>query len=63
MGLQEIARAIKKARKQAKLTQVQVADKVNINVNYYARIERGEVQPALDTLTTIGKILKIKFTV
>lgn len=61
MGNQEqIGKNIKKARKSAKLTQVKVAEKTKISVNYYARIERGEVSPALDTLKEIMKILKIK---
>ncbi|MFH0863714.1 MAG: helix-turn-helix transcriptional regulator [Candidatus Gottesmanbacteria bacterium] len=61
MGSQEeIAEKLKKARKDARLTQVQVAEKANVSVNYYARIERGEVNPSLETLKDLMGILKIK---
>lgn len=61
MGSQEeIAEKLKKARKEAKLTQFQVAEKVNLSANYYARIERGEVNPSLETLKDLMGILKIK---
>ncbi len=61
MGSQEeISKALKKGRKEMKLTQLQVAEKVNVSVNYYARIERGEVSPSLETLKDLMKILKIK---
>ena len=51
---------LRKARKKAKLTQAEVADKADINANYYSRIERGEEQAALDTLEKLSKILKVK---
>lgn len=51
---------LKRARNLSKLTQLDVADQAGISVNYYARIERGEVQPALDTLEKIFKILRVK---
>ncbi|OGK20002.1 hypothetical protein A2866_06350 [Candidatus Roizmanbacteria bacterium RIFCSPHIGHO2_01_FULL_39_8] len=61
MGSQEeVAKRFKKARKEIGLTQLEVADKANVSVNYYARIERGEVSPSLETLKDIMRILKIK---
>lgn len=61
MGSQEeVGKRLKKAREEKDLTQLEVADKVNISVNYYARIERGEVSPSLETLKDIMRILKIK---
>jgi transcriptional regulator with XRE-family HTH domain len=61
MGTQEdIALKLKKARKESRLTQLEVAEKANVSVNYYARIERGEVSPSLETLKDIMRILKIK---
>ncbi len=60
MNLEKIGRNLKKARKQKELTQVQVAEKVDIHPNYYAKIERGEIQPALDTLEKIFKVLGVK---
>lgn len=55
-----IGTKLKKARKKAKLTQAEVANKTDINANYYSRIERGEEQAAMDTLEKISKILKVK---
>jgi transcriptional regulator with XRE-family HTH domain len=51
---------LKKARMKSGLTQAEIAEKINVHVNYYARIERGEVRPSLDTLEAITKILKVK---
>ena len=56
----ELGKNLKKARNKSNLTQEQVAEKAGINVNFYARIERGEVNASLDTLKTILKILKVK---
>lgn len=56
----KLGRNLKKARQSSGLTQREVADKVGINTNFYARLERGEEKPSLDTLKTIAKILKIK---
>lgn len=58
MGSQELKK-LKKAREELGLTQAQVAEKVGIYVNHYARIERGEVNPSYDTLKAILKVLKI----
>ncbi len=57
---EEIAKRLKRARKETGLTQLEVAEKIKVSVNYYARIERGEVSPSLETLKDIMKILKIK---
>ncbi len=56
---EQIGKKFKQARIKKKLTQVEVAEKANIHVNYYARIERGEESPSLDTLSTIAKILNV----
>lgn len=56
----KIGKNIKKARKERRLTQAEVAQKAGIHPNYYSRIERGELQPALDTLEKIFKVLKVK---
>ncbi len=64
MGSQDqLGKTIKKARKQAKLTQVEVAGKAGVHVNYYARIERGEVNPSFEILESIARALKTKFVV
>jgi transcriptional regulator with XRE-family HTH domain len=60
MGSQQLGRNIKKARQNARLTQVEVAEKADIHVNYFARIERGEVNPSYEILESIAKALKVK---
>ncbi|QQS43854.1 helix-turn-helix transcriptional regulator [Candidatus Roizmanbacteria bacterium] len=61
MGSQEqLAKILKNARIKANMTQAQVAEKADIHVNYYARIERGEVNPTVDVVDSIAKALKIK---
>ena len=47
-------------REKARLTQAEVAEKADINVSYYAQIERGEVNLSIDKLQSIAKVLKIK---
>lgn len=56
----KLAKILKAARKMAKLTQAQVAVKAEIHTNYYARIERGEVNPTSDVLNSLAKALKIE---
>ena len=51
---------IRKAREKARLTQAEVAEKADINVSYYAQIERGEVNLSIDKLQGIAKVLKIR---
>ena len=60
MNSDEISKKLKKGRKQSGLTQLEVAEKVGISANYYARIERGQISPSLQTLKDIMNILKIK---
>ncbi len=56
----KLAKILKAARKKAKLTQAEVAEKAEIHTNYYARIERGEVNPTSDVLNFLAKALKIE---
>jgi len=62
MGLkdQQLAKILKNAREKSGLTQADVAEKASIHVNYYARVERGEVTPRVDIVENIAKALKIK---
>lgn len=55
-----IADEIKKSRNTARLTQSEVALASNISVNHYAKIERGEIVPGLDTFLAIVKALDAK---
>lgn len=56
----KLAKLLKAARKKAKMTQAEVAEKAEIHTNYYARIERGEVNPTSDVLNSLAKALKIE---
>lgn len=59
MGSQD-QKKFKEARKKLGLTQAQVAEKVGISTNHYAKIERGEEPPSDSTREAILKVLKIK---
>lgn len=56
----QIVKNLKRLRRKAGMSQAQVAEKAEIHVNYYARIERGETNPSLETLEAIAKALKVK---
>ena len=56
----EVGLKLKKAREKAHMTQAQVAKSANLNVNYYAQIERGEVNATFEKLEDIMKALSIK---
>lgn len=60
MSDSQIGDNLKKARLKVGLTQNEVAEKAGINVNHYARLERGEVTASLRTLKNLLKILKVK---
>lgn len=51
---------LKAARTMAGLTQLDVANKADISTNYYARVERNEENPTIETLERILKVLKVK---
>jgi transcriptional regulator with XRE-family HTH domain len=55
-----LGKKIKQAREKAGLTQLQVAEKASLNVNYYAQVERGAVNTTLETLEKITKALGLR---
>lgn len=57
---QEVGRKLKEARTNKKMTQAEVAKKADLNTNYYACIERGEVNPSMEKLESIIKVLGVK---
>ncbi len=59
----EFGERVKTAREKAGLTQLEVAEKADMTVNYYAMIERGEVNPSFEKIKAIAKVLKIKVTI
>ncbi len=56
----QIARRLKEVRIQKGLTQIDVAEKAGISTNYFARVERAEVAPSVETFEKITKALKIR---
>lgn len=64
MGSQEdIGKKIKEIRQRSEMTQLEVAEKAGIHVNYYARIERGEIVPSWKILDKLAKIFKVDLNV
>jgi len=59
-ALIQLGKNIKKAREKTGLTQLEVANKADIHVSYYSRIERGVVNPSFEVLGSIAKTLKVK---
>lgn len=55
----ELSNKLKKAREKCGLTQDKVANQTGINSNYYAKIERGEINVTIKKLSKIIKVLKI----
>ncbi len=60
--MKEIAKNLKRARLTKNMTQSEVAEKAGLSVNHYAKIERGEVTPGLDTFEAIVKAIGTKST-
>jgi len=61
MGTKEdIGKKVKAVRENKKLTQAEVAEKAGIHVNYYARLERGEVNPSSEIIGKIAKAFGVK---
>ena len=55
-----IAQRLKQVRLQKGLTQVELALRAGINDNYYAKIERNNLKPSVETLEKIVKALGVK---
>jgi len=60
MSPQKIGKKLKEARLKLGLRQADVAKNAKVSVNYYARIERDEENPTIETLKGILKVLKVK---
>jgi transcriptional regulator with XRE-family HTH domain len=50
---------IRKARKAQRLTQADVAERVGISVEFFARLERGEQTPSVPTLAALMRLLGV----
>ena len=60
--LKQLVNKIKAARLERSMTQAAVTEKASTGSNYYAQIERGEVNPSYTLLRSIAKALKTKLT-
>jgi transcriptional regulator with XRE-family HTH domain len=54
-----IGAEVRKARKSMALTQADVAERAELSVEFYARIERGEQTPSVQTLAALVRILGV----
>jgi len=54
-----IADNLSKLRKQLRYTQKEMAEKADLNMNYYAKVERGEAIPSLKTIKKLAKAFKV----
>ncbi|TXE17579.1 helix-turn-helix transcriptional regulator [Psychroflexus gondwanensis] len=52
-----VGKSIKERRKTLRVTQPQVAELADISVNTLYKIERGQANPTLETLTKIADVL------
>lgn len=55
-----IGNSLQSVRQRKGLTQAEVAKHAGINVNYYAKLERGEAVPSLKMLEKIVKALGVR---
>ncbi len=60
--LKQLGKKIKEARLARGLVQSEVAEKAGTSANYFAQIERGEVNPSYTMLRSVAKALKIKLS-
>ena len=54
-----IGRGVYQARKALKLTQEDTAERIGVQPDFYARIERGATMPSLRTLTRMVWVLDV----
>lgn len=57
-----LGKKIQRRRKALKLTQEQLAEKVNISLVYLGYIEQGRYVPSVAVLSKIARVLKIKLS-
>ena len=57
---QKVAEKLKEVRLEKGMTQADIAEKAGLHPNSYAKIERGEATPSLETLEKIAKALSVR---
>jgi transcriptional regulator with XRE-family HTH domain len=58
--LKQFGKSLRQIRTQRNLSQEALANDADIPINQIGRIERGEINPTLSTLSSISKALGIK---
>ena len=54
-----LGKRVKYLRRLKNLTQAQLAERVDLSVNYISQIETGVASPAFNTLSTLAKGLEV----
>ena len=62
LSKEDLGKKLREAREKQNMTQEDVAKKAGVNTNYYAVIERGEVEARAEKLTRIFEALGIKLS-
>lgn len=60
--LRKLGKRIKEVRTRQGLTQQEVAEKADTSTNYFAQIERGEVNPSYSVLKAVAKALNTELS-
>ena len=55
-----VGEQLRQAREKLHLTQQEVAESAGISTNFYAQMERDEVNPSIEKVQGVKKILKLK---
>jgi transcriptional regulator with XRE-family HTH domain len=58
----QISANLSNIRKRLRYTQREVAKIAGLNINYYAKVERGDSVPSLKTMRKIAKALEVSIT-
>lgn len=54
-----IGKAARRARKALGLTQERVAEKLDVSIEFYSRVERGVALPSLKTFVRLTEVLRV----
>ena len=58
----DISERLRAIRKEQRYTQVEAAKLADINKNYYAKVERGDLTPSVRTVKKIAKAFGVNAT-
>jgi transcriptional regulator with XRE-family HTH domain len=55
----QFGRRVKQLRRAKHLTQAQVAERLDMSINYISQIETGEASPSFETIVKLAKGLEV----